>query len=216
MSQLRYTLVADGPSDRALLAILTWLLRQHLKGWAIQPVYADLWRLPQRPDTLAERVVASIELFPCDLLFIHRDAEGQPPEWRFQEIANALQNISATRFSPLVVSVVPVRMQEAWLLIDEQALRQAAGNPNGRQPLLLPTLSHLEDHADPKEAMRVLLLEASGLRGRRRRQFDIGKAAKRVAEYIDDFAPLRHLSAFRKLEEELLTVIHDQGWQPQP
>lgn len=29
MNELRYTLLSDGPSDRALLPILTWLLRQN-------------------------------------------------------------------------------------------------------------------------------------------------------------------------------------------
>ena len=29
MQELRYTLLADGSSDRALLPILTWLLRQY-------------------------------------------------------------------------------------------------------------------------------------------------------------------------------------------
>ena len=50
-----------------------------------------------------------------------------------------------------VVCVVPVRMQEAWLLIDEAALRRAAGDPNGTQPLAMPDVQRLEELADPKQ-----------------------------------------------------------------
>ena len=32
-----------------------------------------------RPRGLSERIRAAVELYPCDLLFIHRDAEGEPP-----------------------------------------------------------------------------------------------------------------------------------------
>ena len=45
MQQLRYTLMADGSSDRALLPILTWLLRQSCGQIPIQPEFADLRRL---------------------------------------------------------------------------------------------------------------------------------------------------------------------------
>jgi hypothetical protein len=41
-----------------------------------------------------------------------------------------------------VVCVVPVRMMEAWLLIDEMAIRRVAGNPNGRIPIELPVLNN--------------------------------------------------------------------------
>ena len=36
MQTLRYTLLADGSSDRALLPILTWLLRQYCGAIPIQ------------------------------------------------------------------------------------------------------------------------------------------------------------------------------------
>ena len=49
------------------------------------------------------------------------------------------------------VLVIPVRMTEAWLLIDELALRRAAGNPNGRNPLDLPALKDLEALPEPAD-----------------------------------------------------------------
>ena len=49
MKELSYTLLSDGSSDKALMPILTWLLRGYLPNWAIQPEWADLSRLPKRP-----------------------------------------------------------------------------------------------------------------------------------------------------------------------
>ena len=90
MRDLRYTLVSDGSSDRALMPLLTWLVRQQLgHDWAIQTAWADLTRLPRRPRGLEERIRAALDLFPCDLLLVHRDAERDPLEHRLEEIKTA-------------------------------------------------------------------------------------------------------------------------------
>jgi hypothetical protein len=210
MRELRYTLVSDGSSDRALMPLLTWLLRQHLDDdCPIQPAWADLTRLPRRPKGLEERVQAALDLFPCDLLFVHRDAERDPLEQRLEEIKTAS---AALGDAVALVRVVPVRMQEAWLLFDEAAVRRAAGNPNGRDPLEIPPLKRLDKLPDPKEILYGLLRDASGLSGRRLKRFSTQASALRVAEFIEDFTPLRGLTAFAVLEEELIHVIGQRGW----
>jgi hypothetical protein len=47
MREISYTLLCDGSSDKALLPILTWLLRTHQVKCAIQANWADLRRLPR-------------------------------------------------------------------------------------------------------------------------------------------------------------------------
>lgn len=123
MKELRYTLLSDGSSDRALIPLLTWLLRTHRVECAIQPKWADLRRVPKPPKKLSERIRLSLALYPCDLLFIHRDAEKEPHEVRVAEIQEAIsQAVKSVRVPPAVCAV-PVRMQQAWLLFDEAALR---------------------------------------------------------------------------------------------
>jgi len=95
---------------------------------------------------------------------------------------------------------------EAWLLFDEHAIRRAAGNPNGRDPIPVP-FDRVENAADPKSILHDVLRSASGLSGRRREKFDVRRAVHRVAEYIDDFSSLRRLSAFLRLESEVQSVI---------
>jgi hypothetical protein len=211
MKELRYTLLSDGSSDKALIPILTGLLREHHVECAIQAVWADLRRLPKPPKTLSSRIISSLDLYPCDLLFIHRDAEKQPRSFRVAEIQEAMEKAGESLFVP-IVCVVPVRMQEAWLLFDEAALRRASGNPRGRQPLQLPDLARVEQMPDPKNELYSLLQTASGLTGRRLKDFPVRERAQRVAELLDDFTSLRVLSAFSELEAELEQVIQMQGW----
>jgi hypothetical protein len=198
MSEVRYSLVADGPSDDALLPILNWLLGEHFPGTAIQPTFADLRHLPPSRQGLPGRVRAGVGLYPCNLLFVHRDAEKEDPGNRVREISAAVEGLAER---PPHACVVPVRMMEAWLLFDERAIRIAAGNPNGRMPLALPMLRETEGLADPKETLRALLREASGLTGRRLKNFQ--PSPRRIANLIDDFSPLRMLPAFQRLEAEV-------------
>ena len=143
MKELRYTLLSDGSSDRALMPLLRWLLEGQIE-WAIQESWADLRRYPRAPKDLHDRILLSLELYPCDLLFVHRDAEREPLQTRIQEIENALTHAGKSQFLPPAICVVPVRMQEAWLLFDEAAIRRAAGNPNGRERLDLPSVAACE------------------------------------------------------------------------
>ena len=206
MQALRLTLVADGSSDQALLPILIWMLREHFGRNPIQPDFADLRRLPNPPRELFERIAKSIELYPCDLLFVHRDAEREPIEKRKREIRESLERCAVD--TPPVVCVIPVRMQEAWLLIDESALRKAAGNPHGRQLLNVPDAKRLEDLPGPKQTLHDLLGKASGLGGRRLKRFnrDVGSHVHRVAEQIDDFGLLRELTAFQQVESQVVAL----------
>lgn len=207
MKELRYTLSPDGSSDIALIPILTWLLRQNGVQCAIQEQFMPPDRIGKRPDKsmlspLAWRIRQSLENFPCDVLFVHRDAEKEPPANRFGEIQFAVEELRATVIMR-VVCVVPVRMQEAWLLFDEAAIRYASGNKNGKMPLDIPSLKNVENLANPKVHLRDLLKAASGLSSRRYREV----SAQRVVEFIDDFAPLRELPAFQTLETEIRQKI---------
>ena len=85
MRELRYTLVSDGSSDRALLPILSWLLIEHRVLCPIQAEWADLGRLRNPPKTLASRIEWSLDLYPCDMLFVHRDAEIRAERRSYQQ-----------------------------------------------------------------------------------------------------------------------------------
>ena len=206
---LRYVLVTDGSSDACLVHPIDWLLRSF--GWyEIEGRWADLRALAELGTSLSARIGLALEYYPADLIFIHRDAEREPLDRRIEEIEAALESIAHTCEH---VCVVPVRMTEAWLLHDADAIRAASGNPNGRAPLELPALKHLEDRADPKEILKTALLTASEARGRVRKQKvrDFGRMRHRVAELIEDYGPLRALPAFSRLEDDLEVTLEALG-----
>lgn len=204
---LAYTLLADGTSDRALLPILDWLLVEHSRV-LFNGSSADLSRLPDPPRDLAARVQLALELYPCDLLFVHRDAERASREGRRREIRRAI----ASLVDPPSVCVVPVRMTEAWLLFDAAAIRLAAGNPNGTAPLDLPGLRDVESIPDPKRLLIDLIRAASELTGRRLKKLRPRCSMQRLATAIENFADLRRLPAFAALERDLGSVLTERGW----
>ena len=212
MNELTYTLLSDGSSDRGLLPILSWLLGQHLPHARIQRQWADLSRVRRPRQPLSATIDFTIRYYPCNLLFVHRDAETAPRGLRVTEITEARSKSANPDFP--AVCVVPVRMTEAWLLLDEEAIRRAAGNPRGHVALELPRLRDVEQLPDPKALLRKLLLAATELPGRRLKKFRgrVSAAARDVGALISDFTPLRQLSAFSAMEEELQQLIRERGW----
>lgn len=194
------TLVADGTSDKMLLQPITWLLYHHLPGWEIEVNFIDPNRLPHK-GSLADRLRSAVLVNPCDLLFIHRDAEGHSYEERQKEIEEAY---AASGLDVPYVEVIPVRMTEAWLLHDEAALRLAADNPNGKIVLALPSTKVVHQVNDPKKELETLLITASELNQRRLKRFKPRQRMHRLAELIDDFSVLRVQDSFFRLEQRII------------
>ena len=195
------TLLADGSSDRVLLPILQWLLDQHCPA-ANELHFAEY--LPSEPTTLTERIGAALDYYPCHLLLVHRDAEGDDPALRQVQIDAAWAGCNP---AVQLVSVVPVRMTEAWLLADEAAIRGAAGNPSGVAAFDLPKPGKLEQHNNPKAALFEALRTASGRSGARLKGFHPESRRHRVTELMATFAPLRTLPSFERLEAQLQKVF---------
>lgn len=207
MKFLRFTLLTDGSSDKSLISHLTWLLEQNGVNLPIDFQWANegLSRLREKPADLSERIQRSVELYPCELLFIHRDAERETYEERKDEIKQALNRISNKEFTS--ICVIPVKMTEAWMLFDIPAIRRASGNPNGTESLSLPKLKNIEVEPDPKTLLHNLLRAASARTGRRLHNFKARHHALLVAENIEDFSQLRNLSAFALLEAEIQKAL---------
>jgi hypothetical protein len=188
---------------------LAWALRALPQIGAVNGKWADLHQLRTPPQNLAEKILKAAELYPCDLLFIHRDADRQPPDMRYREIDAAVDEAWAQQSRLPAVCVVPVRMSEAWLLFDEPAIRQAASNPRGKIPLTILTGARVEQCPDPKDLLLQNLRDASETSGRRLKQFrqQETQAVHRVVANIRDFSPLRQIPAFARLEHDLKECV---------
>ena len=215
MSTLRFTLVTEGPTDAVLLHPLKWLLANNGVMRPIESAWADLRQLPKPPTRLENKIAAAFDLYPCDLIFIHRDADREPRVNRIDEIQRAIKIVSADFFSNKsypYICVVPVRMTEAWFLFGEAEIRRAAGNPAGMINLSIPPLQKIEGLPKPKETLHGLLQSATELSARRLKKFSPIQAFYRLAELIEDYSPLRQLPAFAALEADLQDTIQNAGW----
>lgn len=202
-ARLKYSLLSDGTSDDVLVNIIDWTIRAVGFQGVLQSQFVEFQFVKDRPRDLRERICKGLELFPCDLLFIHRDAEGQNPSRRLEEIRDALPGDIG------YVPIIPVRMTEAWLLFDGNAICTAADNPEYASKIKIPPLRKLESLADPKKVLFDFMIEASMCSGRRLDDFKRGYSQRyrRVAQLIDDYSPLRKLSAFRKFEQDCRNTL---------
>jgi hypothetical protein len=206
MMHARFIVIGDGPSDEVLMHVTRWLLADHGLP-EVDGGWADLSRTSPKPAGLEERIRRALDLYPSDLLVVHRDAEKKEAlDERISEVRAAIDSVTS---STPCIACVPVRMTEAWLLHDEPAIREAAGNPNGRAQLGLPRIKELES-VPAKQILQKALEAASELSGARRiRRFrrSFGAQRRRLAERIESFAPLRALPAFTAFERDLAGFV---------
>lgn len=200
--KLRFLLLAEGSSDAALVGPLERLCilagAREATGIALDPE-----RLGQIGYRVSDKARAAMELEPdVDLLFIHRDADDRDPIPRHREIE---AGVAAALEKRPYVGVVPVQATEAWLLLDEAAIRRVAQNPNGKAPVDLPSPQTVEQVARPKQKLEQILVTASELRGRRREKFQKAFSHHRriLMEALDVTGPVASVPSFRRLIEDL-------------
>ena len=208
----RFILLCEGSSDRALVPHLERLLvscgATAAVGFAIP---LSTVRDPGGGGSVLERklgVVLAAET-EYDLLFVHRDADAAGHEARTREIIDASANMA---LNVNRVPIVPVRATEAWILLDEAAIRRVAGKPRGRQPLNLPRPSRVEQLADPKGALDTALASASGCRGYRLRKFRsrFGQHRRILLEQLPIGGALDHIPAWARLREAVSALVAAQ------
>jgi hypothetical protein len=210
MEFINYTLIADGSSDKALMSIIKWILDDLYPKIPNKGSFADFRMLqnPPKKNDVKNQVRYAQHYYPFDILFYHRDAESINNEiinLRIGEIKEQLEDV----FHSKIICIVPIIMMESWLLLDETAIKKAAGNKNYKDKIDLPSVKTIETIKDPKLLLHNLLTKVSGLKSRQLKNFNVNKAVHLVAENILDFSSLRKLKAFNKFELDLKSTINE-------
>lgn len=199
---MRFLLACEGQSD---IGLVPHIERMIIEGSGEVEVEGEHWF---HGSQLESKIRAGLNAAGnlVDVLFVHRDANNAGADARRREIAQA---VAAIPNAPRSVAVIPVRMTEAWLLLDEGAIRKAVGNPNGRQPLGLPTLREAERRAEPKRILAEAFLAASEATGRRRSmiQRDFGRLRRRLLVNLPVGGPLEHLASWTTFRDDTLRVV---------
>jgi hypothetical protein len=195
----RALLLADGPSDEPLGRHVAALARRH--GVRLDVVAPEFGRMDPPPGLrVRDRLARMLEIDPdFEILIVHRDSERQPAADRLDEIREAARSLSVPWPT---IPIIPVRMTEAWLLLDEPAIRAVAGRPTGTEQLDLPRRPNVESVPDPKSCLQDALATASGLSGRRLSKFkrDFPAHRRQLLDRLDRAGPVRELSAWRALD----------------
>jgi hypothetical protein len=199
---LRILFIGEGPSDSGISHHIRRVVTEHGHSAVITDPHVD--RLPPPPrKTVSAKLQAVKDLDGVyDLIVLHRDADRDGRPMRLAEIGEAVQ-----RVMPEVphVPVIPIRMTEAWLLLEEDTIREIAGSPNGKVPLHLPKPKQVESIADPKSLLKQTLALASGLSGRRLQQFNdrFPRHRAQLLERINPDGPIRDVPSWCDFNADL-------------
>ncbi|MFE7301941.1 hypothetical protein [Streptomyces sp. NPDC057579] len=198
----RVLFIGEGSSDNGLVRhVESMAARKGLDASITVPDFGLL--RPPTGHSVRDKLRAARKLHGTyDLVVVQRDADRGPAQDRRDEVTEAVR---AEWPGLQHVAVVPVRMLEAWLLLDEACLRQVAENPRGRVSLDLPKGTAAEKVADPKQLLKDSLARASEYRGRRLVQFQkrFSQHRLRMLELLDPEGPVAGLPSWQHFVKDL-------------
>ncbi|MBB6345800.1 hypothetical protein FHU36_002309 [Nonomuraea muscovyensis] len=203
---LRILFLGEGTSDSGITTHIRRIAIDH----GFQVVITDplVERLPaSRRRTVRSKLEVITEIGGAyELIVIHRDADRDGREPRLREIELAVNSVMPD--TPFV-GVIPIRMTEAWLMLDERDLRIVAGNPNGRMSIDLPRPKFVETIPDPKAVLAEKLALASGLSGRKLIKFKqrFPEHRRQLLDRIDPTGPICDVSSWNSFNEDLLSGL---------
>lgn len=209
---IRFLLVCEGSSDAALIPHIGRLLIQNGQD----DPQGSYWA---RNGPLSNKIQEGLQHSgDCDLLLVHRDADASQetssagPKKRRGEIAGAVRD---SGYTGPYVCIVPVRMTESWLLLDESAMLWVAGNSGSNIQLDLPSPAQVEEESDPKGCLERALILANGGTGRRLRKFrrDIPHLRRLLLEELPAGGLLEQVPSWARFRDDLLSALTVMGNQ---
>jgi Domain of unknown function (DUF4276) len=210
---LQPALYAEGATDERFLGQLLWRLCDDLCLNLHQQVeVAPVEVLPEAKTVQAgegrhDRILAAAQA-ASDLwtvLFVHADADGDAIAARANRAAPAINFLHQRFAKRSAVAVVPVRMTEAWMLQDGDALRDVLGCTLSDQHWGLPGSDvGIESIRDPKQMLEHVFLSTQPSGPARRR--GIGGLYAPLGERVR-LDRLRLLPSFRETDQELRAAL---------
>ena len=196
-----FAFLCEGSSDTGLIAHLETLL-----------VHFGAQEATGMPDTRKGTIPARLRQLRTeetgtgiDMVFIHRDSDGPDRNGREREIRRGVEE---SGFPHPLIPVIPVQETEAWLLLDEQAIRDVVAS-KGKQSLRLPKPNAIEGTRKPKEILQKALLAASETSGRRlkKEKNSFNHHRRVLLQRLDPFGAVRDLPSWQCLERDIQRAL---------
>ncbi len=203
IEHIHFVLVCEGSSDENLVPHLRELLVHSgvKQATGTAPQYSCLPTRVSR--NIKSRIEAALQLErSANLLFVHKDADSPDPNSRYKEIGEGIVQAGYLGFW---IGVVPVQETEAWLLLDEEAIRRVAGRPNGTIQLNLPRPEAIETVSDAKRMLRDAIITASETTGRRRERIKrrFPEIRSRLLRELKKSTSLERLPSWSRLKNDI-------------
>jgi hypothetical protein len=131
----------------------------------------------------------------CTLFIIHSDTGGDREKAYQRYIASNLAEVTKKHHEALIVSCMPAREIEAWLLADSQVFSHLVTGWTPTLPI------DPEKVFDPKKELEQILTE---------KKYKRGEVYQFFGEHIE-LSALRRLESFRHFETELRAAIRSLG-----
>ena len=207
--RIHFILIGEGSSDEGLIPHLENLCIE-CGAEEVTGVAPDLRRLPYSVGhSVEEKLRETLRLEPkANLIFIHRDADSSDAQPRYQEIEQA---VNVCQLDKLWVAVVPVQETEAWLLLDESAIKQVAGKPTSRVNLRLPSVAMIESITNPKAVLQQALITSSEATGRRleRLRLDFPKHRRFLLDRLPITGPITQVPSWVRMRADLERALEN-------
>ena len=164
-----FAFLCEGSSDTGLIAHLETLL-----------VYFGAQEATGMPDTRKGTIPARLRQLltegteaGIDMVFIHRDSDSPDREGREREIRRGIEE---SGFPHPFIPVIPVQETEAWLLLDEQAIRDVVACAGVRI---------FSDGRNPKDGSSLAVTRRAARAMRRRRDRLLKRKARMMNKLVE-------------------------------
>lgn len=161
---------------------------------------------------------ASREARGYDALIIHNDADNRTFEQarreRFEPGLALVRQAPEEEVCSNLVPVIPIRMTEAWMLVDFDAMCEVLGTSLSSAELGIPARAVLfEDITDPKSTLSEVIRNINATRSRHRQMINLSAKYELLARRID-LQRMTYVPSYKKFVDELTEVLEKLHFIP--
>lgn len=215
MRSLELALYCEGPTDQLFLSIIIQrssrkILEQYKQG-SINISRVETIKINKTGLRRDECVFqAASKAAKYHVLIVHADADHPTREKalleRFQPGYRLVQQ-AEEKICKNLLPIIPVRMTEAWMLADHEAMQDVLETALRVQELGLPSKARqVESDPDPKHTLRQIMQRACAERSRRHRAVDLRSLYAPLARRIN-LERLGNVPSYKQFVKDLTETL---------
>ena len=208
MKKINYYFIGEGSSDTSLVDHIDAMLVEA----GFDEVYSDAPDIgliePSAGNSVGEKIDALIRWDPnVKTFFIHRDADNAGYDARINEIHRQTAHLPGY----VIIPVIPVKILESWLILDEQAIKSVIGHPGSKVKLNLPNPKHVESRSNAKELLFEAMDKACMLSGKKLKKFQKShnKFRHMLVQNLHPDGPVAQTTSHQKLRALIVQLAEN-------